>query len=107
MLVWSAKQFLAQLRRLKVYDEVEAICLRHGIVDVVTVYERSKRLNICEGRAEVMMFLRERFGWSYPTVADFFGRDHTTAIAGCRRALKARNTRGPSPRPPPPRTNVA
>lgn len=50
---------------------------------------RCRRRKFAWERQDIMRVLRDRFGWSYPRIAGYFGIDHSSVIHGVRQA-KAR-----------------
>jgi chromosomal replication initiation ATPase DnaA len=81
-----AKERITDLKRLGVYDECAELVRKHGILSLKRVFARTRLQHVVSARGRVMLFLRERFTWSYPAIADFFGMDHTSVIAAVRKA---------------------
>jgi chromosomal replication initiator protein len=69
-----------QLQRLGVAAALEEIAIKYG-ARLEDVFGSSHKQHDVAARRESMSFLRDRFNWSYPTLGEFFGRDHTSVIS--------------------------
>lgn len=66
-------------RMLEIIDEVSQ-CANIGVRDILC---RSRRRDVAWPR-QYAMFLCRREGFSYPQIARFFRRDHSTVIHGVK-----------------------
>ncbi len=80
------KQFVEHLDSVDALSEVTRIARRNYGVSLRQVYEktngkdRENVKHITLARAEVMTYLRLRFGWSLPILGKLFARHHTTVL---------------------------
>lgn len=72
------------------YDDMrgacEFVCRKRGVTMQELIGRRRKKF-IAEARQEAFLLSR-RLGHSYPEIGEFFCRDHTTIISGCKRAME-------------------
>lgn len=67
-------------------DDFKAICSRYG-ADMRDVYCAARGMaHVCHARQDIMLYLREVVGWSYPAIGRFLHRDHTSVIFGCKQS---------------------
>ena len=69
-----------------VADIVDQVCREHAL-NVDQVVGRCRFAPFVRARHEVWLRLRE-LGWSLPAIAAEFGVDHTTVMAGSRKAAE-------------------
>lgn len=85
--------YLERLSQTGVLEIMRAEVARRGVL-MTEIFSRDQTAHIASARAELMLIVRERLGWSYPAIGKLFGRDHTTVIIACRKAEAERKVRG-------------
>lgn len=56
------------------------VCRAHG-VHQTRVLGRCRERRLVMARHAAMLIIRETLGWSYPEIARFFHRDHSSVVA--------------------------
>lgn len=84
-LAYEAERLLpAQDAPLNMQRVLNAVSARHRLNPLAVRGERRDR-KLIVARQECFWLCRERLGFSYPKIARFFHRDHTTILHGCRK----------------------
>jgi len=81
-------EFTDKLRRLGVLAEAEMLTLRSAGVYPAELLIENQAVHFSQARGDLMLFLQERFGWTDPVVAGFFGRKQDMVTAAIKKARK-------------------
>lgn len=74
-----------ELRERGMLDVVREVCAAHHVT-IGQVCGRARHASIATARHAVWTLVRRRFGLSYPEIGELFGVDHTTVMAGVKKA---------------------
>lgn len=88
--------FVETLRGLQIYDEIKAICLRHGVLSPKDLRGISREWHLSAARGDAMRLIEARFGWSSLAIGRLFGRSPDTVLhlLGRTKTAKERSARG-------------
>lgn len=74
----------AHLKARGVLEEVSAI-IKARAVTWAELIGVTRKAHVSAARFEVWHHLREKYKWSYPTIAEVFDRDHPSILRGVRK----------------------
>ncbi len=77
--------FIHTLKSMGVYSELQKLLMMKYGATLQEVYGQSRTKHVSDARHEAMLFIRDRFQWSYPAIGKLFSRDHTTVLASVKR----------------------
>lgn len=81
----SSGAVIYALRDRDMLDVVREVCAANHVT-IGQVCGRARHASIATARHAVWTIIRSRFGLSYPEIGELFGVDHTTVMAGIRKA---------------------
>lgn len=91
----ETKELEERLIAVGQYGKIRSICREHQAT-IDEVFGRSRIGRIAKARAAVWVYLRMELGWSWPSIAKFFGRaDHSGIWTAVNREVRrAREAQG-------------